>query len=145
MAERVFRVGCGAGFGGDRLDAAVSVVAALAEAGGPACMMFETLAERTLALAQLERAAGRIGYDVHLLDRLAPVLATCLDRKIAIVGNFGVADPAGAADGDRRPSRQPRLPGTEDRDRDRRRHRLRAPGRAISRRCSRRASQPANA
>ncbi|TFF23171.1 DUF1446 domain-containing protein [Jiella endophytica] len=97
MAQSVFRIGCGAGFGGDRLDAAVPVVAALAEAGGPACLMFETLAERTLALAQLERKAGRIGYDAHLVDRLAPVLKNCLDHRIAIVGNFGCADPEGAA------------------------------------------------
>ena len=97
MADPGFRIGCGAGFGGDRLDAAVPVVAALAEAGGPACLMFETLAERTLALAQLERAAGRIGYDAHLEGRLSPVLKTCLDNRIAIVGNFGAADPEGAA------------------------------------------------
>ncbi|NDV89443.1 acyclic terpene utilization AtuA family protein [Aurantimonas aggregata] len=97
MAERVFRVGCGAGFGGDRLDAAISVVAALVASGEPACLMFETLAERTLALAQRERGAGRIGYDAHLIDRLAPVLAACLDNRISIVGNFGAADPLGAA------------------------------------------------
>ena len=97
MAERVFRVGCGAGFGGDRLDAAISVVAALVASGEPACLMFETLAERTLALAQLERGAGRTGYDVHLVDRLAPVLVACLDNRISIVGNFGAADPLGAA------------------------------------------------
>ncbi|NDW05944.1 acyclic terpene utilization AtuA family protein [Jiella pacifica] len=98
MADPVFRIGCGAGFGGDRLDAAVPVVDALAEAGGPACLMFETLAERTLALAQLERAAGRIGYDAHLEGRLSPVLKRCLDHRIAIVGNFGAADPEGAAE-----------------------------------------------
>ncbi len=97
MAEPVFRVGCGAGFSGDRLDAAVSVVDALVEAGGPACLMFETLAERTLALAQLERGAGRIGYDAHLVERLSSVLGACLDNDIRIVGNFGAADPEGAA------------------------------------------------
>ncbi|MEN3793525.1 acyclic terpene utilization AtuA family protein [Fulvimarina sp. MAC3] len=97
MAMPVFRIGCGAGFGGDRLDAAVAVVGALVDAGGPACLMIETLAERTLALAQLERSAGRIGYDAHLEGRLEPILKACLDHRIAIVGNFGAADPEGAA------------------------------------------------
>lgn len=60
--------------------------------------MFETLAERTLALAQLERGAGRIGYDAHLLARLSPILKDCLDYRIAIIGNFGAADPEGAAE-----------------------------------------------
>lgn len=48
-----FFIGCGAGFAGDRCDAAIPVVQTLAKHGGPAALMFETLAERTLALAQL--------------------------------------------------------------------------------------------
>ena len=51
----LLRVGAGAGFSGDRVDAAGPVVDALAAAGGPSALIFETLAERTLALAQLER------------------------------------------------------------------------------------------
>ena len=51
----ILRVGCAAGFSGDRTDAAAPVVAALIAAGGPAVLIFETLAERTLALAQLAR------------------------------------------------------------------------------------------
>lgn len=98
MTKQPFRVGCGAGFAGDRLGVAGPVVDALASADGPAALIFETLAERTLALAQLERSAGRPGYDIHILDRLAPVLATCLRHGIKIVGNFGAADPRGAAD-----------------------------------------------
>ncbi|GAD55348.1 acyclic terpene utilization AtuA family protein [Limimaricola cinnabarinus] len=92
-----YRIGCGAGFAGDRIDAAQAVVAALAEANGPACLIFEMLAERTLALAQLDRAAGRPGYDATILDRLAPVLEICLERGIRIVGNFGAAAPEAAA------------------------------------------------
>ncbi|HEX8666016.1 MAG TPA: acyclic terpene utilization AtuA family protein, partial [Beijerinckiaceae bacterium] len=48
-------IGAGAGFAGDRTDAAGPVVAALAEKDGPRFLIFETLAERTLALAQVER------------------------------------------------------------------------------------------
>lgn len=93
----VMRIGCGAGFAGDRLDAAVPVTAALVEAGGPACLIFEMLAERTLALAQLARRQGELGFDRYLIARLEPVLAECLAHGIRIVGNFGAADPAGAA------------------------------------------------
>ncbi|MGZ4243004.1 MAG: acyclic terpene utilization AtuA family protein, partial [Solirubrobacteraceae bacterium] len=44
----LLRIGCGAGFSGDRWDAAVPVVRTLVALGGPAVLMFETLAERTL-------------------------------------------------------------------------------------------------
>ena len=54
----LLRIGCGAGFSGDRWDAAVPVVEALAASGGPAVLMYETLAERTLALAQLQRQSN---------------------------------------------------------------------------------------
>ena len=73
-ATPLLRVGCAAGFSGDRTDAAGPVVDALIAAGGPAVLIFETLAERTLALAQLARrsdpAAGVIeGQDVTGLFR----------------------------------------------------------------------------
>lgn len=55
MKEPLLRIGCAAGFSGDRVDAAAPVVEALIAAGGPAVLIFETLAERTLALAQLAR------------------------------------------------------------------------------------------
>lgn len=92
------RVGCGAGFSGDRTDAAGPVVDALAAAGGPAVLIFETLAERTLALAQLARRSDpAAGYEPLLDDLLRPVLAKCLQAGIRIVSNFGAANPRGAA------------------------------------------------
>ncbi|HEY5324930.1 MAG TPA: acyclic terpene utilization AtuA family protein, partial [Caldimonas sp.] len=51
----LLRIGCAAGFSGDRTDAAAPVVEALIAAGGPSFLIFECLAERTLALAQLAR------------------------------------------------------------------------------------------
>jgi hypothetical protein len=91
-------IGCGAGFSGDRTDAAGPVVATLARRGGPACLIFETLAERTLALAQLARRRDPgAGYE-PLLDRiLRPILAACLEHRIRIVSNFGAANPPAAA------------------------------------------------
>lgn len=97
MADTVF-IGGGAGFAGDRTDAAGPVVDALAACDGPRFLMFETLAERTLALAQLERRRDPArGYNPALERFIAPILARCLAAKIRIVGNFGAANPQAAA------------------------------------------------
>src|SRR5690606_10955026 len=91
-------VGCGAGFSGDRLDAALPVVESLVRRGGPAAIMFETLGERTLALAQLARLSDPDrGYEPLLERLLAPVLKPCLQNRITILGNFGAANPRAAA------------------------------------------------
>ncbi len=91
-------VGCGAGFSGDRVDAAGPVVRTLIERGGPAALMFEMLAERTLATAHLaRRSAPTLGFEPLLDLELRPVLADCLQHGITIVGNFGAANPEGAA------------------------------------------------
>ncbi len=90
-------VGCPAGFAGDRFDAGPPLVAAMARDGRPAYLMYETLGERTLALAQQRQRAGAPGYLPDLEGFVAPVLAGCLDAGIPIVGNFGAADPLGAA------------------------------------------------
>lgn len=91
-------VGCGAGFSGDRVDAAGPVVRTLVQRGGPAALIFEMLAERTLAAAQLMRRADPAkGYEPLLDLELRPVLSDCLRHGITIVGNFGAANPHGAA------------------------------------------------
>jgi hypothetical protein len=90
-------VGAAAGFSGNRLDAAEAVVATLIARRRPAALIFETLAERTLALAQLRRRADAdAGYEPHLERLLRPVLANCLAHGIKIVGNFGAANPRAA-------------------------------------------------
>ena len=97
MASRVY-IGGAAGFAGDRTDAAGPLVEALAKADGPRFLMFETLAERTLALSQLERRRDPArGYNPALDRFIAPVLARCLAESIRIVGNFGAANPRAAA------------------------------------------------
>ncbi len=91
-------IGCAAGFSGDRVDAASAVVDTLIARGGPAFLIFETLAERTLALAQLRRRADPdAGFEPLLEDMLRPVLARCLQHNIRIVSNFGAANPLAAA------------------------------------------------
>jgi hypothetical protein len=66
--------------------------------GGPSALIFETLAERTLALAQLARRQDPShGYEPLLDALLTPVLGLCLANGIPIVGNFGAAHPRAAA------------------------------------------------
>ncbi len=92
-------IGCGAGFAGDRTDAAGPVVRALAERDGPRYLIFETLAERTLALAQVERRSNRgPGYSPALERFVSPVLRDCVAAGIRIVSNFGAANPRAAAE-----------------------------------------------
>ena len=76
---------------------APAVVRTLAARGG-GTLIFETLAERTLALAQLARNEDpRLGYEPLLDDLVGPVLGDCQRHGIAIVSNFGAANPQGAA------------------------------------------------
>ena len=91
-------IGSAAGFSGDRTDAARPVVDTMIRMGGPAALIFETLAERTLALAQVaKRADPEAGFEPLLVDMVTPILGTCLAHRIPIVSNFGAANPAGAA------------------------------------------------
>jgi len=95
---QTLNIGCAAGFSGDRTDAAAPVVRTLIRRGGPAFLIFETLAERTLALAQLARRDDPgAGFEPLLDLMLAPVLGDCLRHGIRIVSNFGAANPRGAA------------------------------------------------
>src|SRR5438876_1826209 len=104
-------VGAGAGFSGDRVDAPAPVVKTLAERGGPAAIIFEMLAERTLAFAQLERRADPAkGFDPLLTLQLRPILGDCLAHGIPIVSNFGAANPRGAAAAIAGLARELRLP-----------------------------------
>jgi len=91
-------IGCAAGFAGDRFDVGLPLASAMARDGRRAYLMYETLGERTLALAQQRQRSGSgPGYLAELQSYLAPVLPVCIKSKIPIVGNFGAADPAGAA------------------------------------------------
>ena len=84
------RIACASGFSGDRTDVAAPVVAELA-AGGGGTLIFETLAERTLALAQLSSDADpERGYEPLLDDLVSPVLGDCLAHYISIVSNLSL-------------------------------------------------------
>lgn len=97
MPQSPLLIGCASGFSGDRSDGAAAVVRTLAAQGG-GTLIFETLAERTLALAQLARNDDPSrGYEPLLDELVSPVLADCLRHGINIVSNFGAANPAAAA------------------------------------------------
>lgn len=94
----MYRIGCGAGFSGDRIDAAQPVVAEIARSGKGGAIIFETMGERTLALGQIARLRDPdAGYDPYLPQFLPPILKTCIQSNIVIVGNFGCANPKSAA------------------------------------------------
>jgi hypothetical protein len=98
MTGQVFHVGNAAGFANDRLDSAAPVVAALIASGAPSALFFETLAERTLAFAQRAKLADPDkGYTPDLEGYLRPILKDCVTHSIPILGNFGAANPLGAA------------------------------------------------
>lgn len=91
-------IGCGAGFSGDRTDVALPVVKTLIARGGASAIIFENLAERTLATHQLTKQSNpELGYEPLLELEIRPILADCLKHNITIVGNFGAANPTGAA------------------------------------------------
>lgn len=61
-------------------------------------MFFEVLGERTVALAQLEkRRDPQRGYEPMLERLLEPILERCAKHAIPVIGNFGAANPPGAA------------------------------------------------
>jgi hypothetical protein len=94
----IYRVACAAGFSGDRVDVAKPLVDELIKLGGPSCIIFESLAERTLALAQLERRQNEsLGYEPLLAEMVEPILVDCIMNGIPIIGNFGAANPMAAA------------------------------------------------
>lgn len=105
---RVVRLGAGAGYAGDRIEPAIE----LAEYAALDYLVFECLAERTIALAQQERQHDPArGYDPLLLTRMRAVLPACRRRGIRIVTNAGAANPAGAATAVCELARELELPG----------------------------------
>ena len=90
---KTLRIGSGAGYAGDRIEPAVE----LAMHGSLDYLVFECLAERTIALAQEARAKDPSrGFDPMLERRLEAVLPACRERGVTIVTNMGAANPASA-------------------------------------------------
>ncbi|HEV2512127.1 acyclic terpene utilization AtuA family protein [Bosea sp. (in: a-proteobacteria)] len=91
--SKTIRIGCGAGFAGDRIEPAIE----LAERGRLDFLFFEGLAERTLAQSHLARLQNpALGYNPLLERRIASVLPACRANGTRIVTNMGAANPLGA-------------------------------------------------
>lgn len=87
------RIGSGAGYSGDRIEPAVE----LAEKGNIQYLVFECLAERTIALAQQRRLRDpEAGYDPLLEARMRACLPVCRRNKVKIISNMGAANPMAA-------------------------------------------------
>lgn len=91
---RRVRIGAGAGYSGDRIEPAVE----LAEHGALDYLVFECLAERTIAIAQQARRRDpQLGYDPLLEARMRAVLPAAIRNGVRIISNMGAANPVAAA------------------------------------------------
>ncbi|QCP54152.1 DUF1446 domain-containing protein [Trinickia violacea] len=92
--RRLVRLGAGAGYSGDRIEPAVE----LAEHGKLDYLVFECLAERTIAIAQqAKRKDPQLGYDPLLEARMRAVLPVAMRNGVRIVSNMGAANAYAAA------------------------------------------------
>ncbi|MEO9338393.1 acyclic terpene utilization AtuA family protein [Mesorhizobium sp. SB112] len=93
-ATRPVRIGAGAGYSGDRIEPAIDLV----ERGRLDYLVFECLAERTIANAQQQRSTVPDGgYDPFLDARIRAVLNPCRRNGTRIISNMGAANPLAAA------------------------------------------------
>jgi hypothetical protein len=91
--QKKIRIGSGAGYSGDRIEPAVE----LAEKGGIDYLVFECLAERTIAIAlQNKRMDPEKGYDPLLEERMEACLPVCHKKGITVITNMGAANPVSA-------------------------------------------------
>jgi Acyclic terpene utilisation family protein AtuA len=90
---RTIRIGSGAGYSGDRIEPALAVM----EKGAIQYIIFECLAERTIALAQQQKARHpEQGYNELLPSRMSRVLPLCVEKHIKVITNMGAANPVAA-------------------------------------------------
>lgn len=93
MMEKI-RIGCGAGFSGDRIEPALI----LTEKGNLDYLVLECLAERTIALAQKRKQQDpNAGYDVLLNRRMEGLLPLLLSQNTRLITNMGAANPLAGA------------------------------------------------
>jgi hypothetical protein len=96
--KQTIRIGAGAGYSGDRIEPAVELV----EKGRLDYIVFECLAERTIALAQQARQRdAKAGFDPLLAARFRAVLPACRTEGVKLITNMGAANPVAAAEATR--------------------------------------------
>jgi hypothetical protein len=95
VTPEIVRIGTGAGFSADRLDAAVD----LAERGELDVMVLECLGERTVGFAHRDRMADPSrGYNSYLQRRMKALLPACRKAGTVMITNMGAANPRAAAE-----------------------------------------------
>jgi hypothetical protein len=93
MKDKI-RIGCGAGFSGDRLDPSIVLV----EKGELDYLVLECLAERTIGLAQKRKMKDpTAGYDPLLERRIESLLPALVNHNVKLITNMGAANPLEAA------------------------------------------------
>lgn len=105
---RIVRLGAGAGFARDRIEPALD----LARNGRLDYLIFECLAERTIALAQQQKQKSpELGYDPMFETRIRAVLPIQREKGFRIVTNMGAVNPAAAGRLAQKIARELKMPG----------------------------------
>lgn len=92
--KKKLRIGCGAGFSGDRLEPALI----LTQHGNLDYLVLECLAERTIALAQKRKQQDpNAGYDILLERRIEGLLPLLIQHGTRLITNMGAANPISGA------------------------------------------------
>ncbi|WP_261129713.1 acyclic terpene utilization AtuA family protein [Bacillus sp. Marseille-Q3570] len=88
------RIGGGAGYSGDRIEPALDIM----QKGDIDYIIFECLAERTIALAQQQKLVDPDkGFNELLEYRMEKVLPICTEKQVKVITNMGAANPLSAA------------------------------------------------
>lgn len=87
------RIGSGAGYAGDRIEPAVELM----EKGNLDYIIFECLAERTIAIGQQDKLKDPSkGYNQLLEKRMEKILKLAKQNHIKVITNMGAANPISA-------------------------------------------------
>lgn len=92
---KTIRIGSGAGYAGDRLEPALTLM----EKGNLDYIIFECLAERTIAIGQEQKLKNpNKGYNELLEYRMDQVLPLVKEKSVKVITNMGSANPEAAAE-----------------------------------------------
>lgn len=91
---KTIRIGSGAGYAGDRIEPAMELI----EKGNLDYIIFECLAERTVAIGQQDKEKDpEKGYNQLLEYRMRKVLPLLAENHVKMITNMGAANPKEAA------------------------------------------------
>ena len=91
---KTIRIGSGAGYAGDRIEPAMELI----EKGNLDYIIFECLAERTVAIGQQDKEKdSEKGYNQLLEYRMKKILPLLFHNHVKMITNMGAANPKAAA------------------------------------------------